>query len=129
MNGSHIGLFVSLIGFNFLDFGLTYYGIKRGLCKEANPMMKMLIGMGWRRAFAFKMTWSMLIGIYFMVSGNITGLIIANLMFIGICIWNYTLMKRRLRKLREQKARESRVSEDMVNKLTAARVVSVERIH
>ncbi len=120
MNGSLTGLFASLIGFNLLDFALTYYAVRRGLCKEANPMMKMFIKMGWGRALGFKMMWTMLIGLWMMSTNNAKGLIIANVLFAGICLWNFLLMKRRMKQLRKQNQNSVAVG--------SVRVISVEPV-
>ena len=122
MNTSLMGLVVSLMALSLCDFYLTYYGVKRGLTKEVNPMMRLFISLGWHRTFALKMMWTMLVGFYMMASNNVWGLIIANLIFAGVCMWNYFLIKRRLRQLRTQKA------EQMMDNHPTVRVISVEKV-
>lgn len=99
MNIGLMGLVCSLIILNMFDFLITWFGVKKGLAKEINPIMNLIMRMGYKQSFFFKMIMTMVFGLYCIVNNNQVALLIANGIFLGVCIWNTFLMRRRLRNL------------------------------
>jgi len=107
MDGSLIALGSTLVGLNIIDFKLTWKGVKKlGISREAVPMMEALLNWGYKPTLAFKIIFPSVIAIMLVLRGNQLYLIIANCVFGWLCLWNYLLLRRRMRKMQEVKDEE-----------------------
>lgn len=99
MDGTLIALGSGLVGLNILDFKMTWKGIHKLGAKEVNPMMDFLLKLGYKPSLAFKTIFPAVIAVMFILKGNQSSLVIANCIFGGLCLWNFFVMRRKMKKI------------------------------